>query len=996
MSEAVFEQDHVWTGEQMAAALAGGLAGEDLARFDSHLRSCSVCREQWEQLRQRDQALLAAFEDAQMREGLEDRIIGRLRREPMRRRLIHPAVKYVATGIAATIVVGGFGLIVNSAIERGGLPDLALLAQARRAPAARYSATGAVTGASPATQPAWFWSDGQSVRYGDGHSDWDKSSPAPEQRDKLYESTEAYGLGWRLLGDSSGASVTPAARQPLSVDAIRQPTGGVVISGGTLKVEPELKAKGSELAKTQPMRMEGSNFYGGFQLGTSNRDANTAKESGAFKPSDLRSQGGESGSRSSEKINAVSGAGAVAGQPAPAQPSTPALVPAGASAPAAAVATEPEPARETRAATRKIIRNGQMEFEVDRFDSAFAIVTKVIGEAGGYVSSTDSEKLPNGKVKGTVGVRVTPEKLDTVVLQLRGLGDLKSQKLEAQDVSKQYHDLDSELTADRAMETRLLEIIKTGKGSVKELLEAEKELAVWRGKIEKIVGQMKYYDNLVAMSTLSLTLYERDIKTAAAAIETETIDTGVETSDVEKSRADALKAIEEAKGRVIQSDLKRYDAGQFGATIVAEVAADRSGALLDRMKQLGKVARLDISRKQTDGAAGESTRVERKETRFNISIYNLANVAPRVTTNVNLAAEDAEGTYRSILSRVEKAGGRVVSSNLNREKATQVSGTIALEVPAAESDAMVSELKKLGEVMKLTVTENPDAANVTTAKRGFNVQVASLTSIAPRETAAVSVAAENVAQAREQIVQAASSIGGRVLNTNLNESDRQNVTATVDTEVRREKLADFEKAVAAAGEVQSRSITRSADADNTVDTKVRVQLSLMSAERVAPRLTTSLGVEVRDVESAVAQVQADASGAGGRVVSSNLSKDRDGRTVGRVTVEVPLGQAQAVTDQARKLGTVRMFETSRNQQATEGKLARARLEITFGNAEAIVEPGKGVWASVRQALSTSAAGLLWSLQIVIIGLCFVLPWVALVWGGWRVVGRKKKPTVGGV
>ena len=106
----------------------------------------------------------------------------------------------------------------------------------------------------------------------------------------------------------------------------------------------------------------------------------------------------------------------------------------------------------TTTSVRKIIRNGQMEFEVEKFDSALAIVTKIVSEAGGYVASTNSDKLPNGKVKGTVVVRVPPEKLDTVVMQLRSLGDLKSQKLEAQDISKQYQDLDSELTADRAME----------------------------------------------------------------------------------------------------------------------------------------------------------------------------------------------------------------------------------------------------------------------------------------------------------------------------------------------------------------------------------------------------------------------------------------------------------------------------------------------------------------------------------------------------------------
>src|SRR5205814_3399067 len=143
--------------------------------------------------------------------------------------------------------------------------------------------------------------------------------------------------------------------------------------------------------------------------------------------------------------------------------------PAPAQLPAPAVNAQ-QPATTQPAMGRKIIRNGTMEFEVDRFDSAFAQVSNLVREAGGFIGSTDSEKLPNGKVKGTVTVRIPPDKMDVLVLQFRGIGELKSQKLGADDISKQYTDLESELKAARAMEERLLDIIKTGKGQIKDLL----------------------------------------------------------------------------------------------------------------------------------------------------------------------------------------------------------------------------------------------------------------------------------------------------------------------------------------------------------------------------------------------------------------------------------------------------------------------------------------------------------------------------------------------
>ena len=77
-------------------------------------------------------------------------------------------------------------------------------------------------------------------------------------------------------------------------------------------------------------------------------------------------------------------------------------------------------------------------------------------------------------------VRTPPEHLDRLVVDLRrevgAAGELKGMKISSQDVTKQYTDLESRLRGARAMEQRLLQMIKDGKGEIKQLLEAEKEL----------------------------------------------------------------------------------------------------------------------------------------------------------------------------------------------------------------------------------------------------------------------------------------------------------------------------------------------------------------------------------------------------------------------------------------------------------------------------------------------------------------------------------------
>ncbi len=645
---------------------------------------------------------------------------------------------------------------------------------------------------------------------------------------------------------------------------------------------------------------------------------------------------------------------------------------------------------------RKIIRNGQVEFEVDSFDSTFMQIGKIVVEEGGYVSSTDSEKLSNGKVKGTVTVRVPPDHLDVLILKLRGLGDLKSQKVAAQDITKQYTDLESGLRASRTMEDRLLEIIKTGKGSVKDLVEAEKQLGVYREHIEQVEGELRYYGNLISLSTLNITLYERDIKTPTAAFETEEVQAGIEVEDVEKARNDALKAIDEAKGRVIESNLKKLDAGQLTATIVAELSPEAAGAFTDRLKQLGRVARLEADRKQTtQGGIGAPTgiKMERKATRFNISLYNLANIAPRETVNLTLAAEDVETAYKAILSVMNAddavSMGRIVSSTLNSQKKDQTSGAITLEVKSDKANAVELAIRATGEVLHVAVSENPDSNNVTRAKRGYSISLISIAQVAPRETQTLQVAAKNVPAAYAKLLTALQDPKqpSRILSSQLNEQDRQNVTGQIDVEVPRAAVGAIEAAITGTeSDVYSRNISRANESQNTLDTKVRLSVTLVAADRLPPRETTTIAVEVENVEAMLNNV---VNTPGAKAVERQISKQQNGRIAAHAVIDVPLTSAPAILDSLRNLGTVRVVESSKNPQVPEGPLARARFDVTLGNAAPIVSPEDGVGARLHQGLQTSLNGLTFSLMLIVIGVCLVGPFALVIWGGWKFLRRGK-------
>ena len=646
-------------------------------------------------------------------------------------------------------------------------------------------------------------------------------------------------------------------------------------------------------------------------------------------------------------------------------------------------------------AGRAIIRTGVMEFEVESFDVAFNQIKRLVAETGGYVGAINSEKLVNGKIRGTLTLRVPPERTDELVTKLRPLGELKRQNLAAEEVTKQIFDLQQQLDTAKTMQERLGELSQSKTGEVKDKVAAEREAGQWRQRAEQAQSQLSSLKNQVALATLTVVLNEKGIDVSAAVRESETADMGVETEDVTKARDDATKAIDDAKGRIVESQLKQFDAGQLAAKVVAEVAPERAGEVMDRMKQLGKVARLDVQRQTTtpnNATPAPGSRVERGPTRLTVSFYNLANVSPRVTTNLNVAVDDVEAAYRTVIDRVLAAGGRVISSNMTRQQADQQQGTatVSFELKTADADAVLNDVRGTGEVMRLDSTQNTDTNNVTSAKRGFAVQIVSVASAAPRQVTTRSVAAADVPNAYEAVLAAAHKAKARIIVSKLEQQSGQPTSAWLDFEVRRTDAGTVETALAAAGDAIATNVTVSADASNTLESKVQYKLSLQPADQLSPREATNLGIATTHVEESVASATKAVTDAGGRALDANVSKEASGRTTARLSFDLPLNKSAGVIEQLKSLGTVRVHQTSKNAQVPAGQLARARVDVILADPEGIVEADQGLWASLRRGLATSAAGLLWSVQLVIVGLCLIAPWALALWGGWRLARRIRR------
>jgi hypothetical protein len=657
---------------------------------------------------------------------------------------------------------------------------------------------------------------------------------------------------------------------------------------------------------------------------------------------------------------------------------------------------QPEPA--PAPAKRYIIRSGEIEFEIDSFDAAVAEIQALVAATkGGYIATINSDKLPNGKVKGAVVVRVPPEQLDTLVLGLRRelgkKGELKGQRIGSQDVSKMYTDLESRLKAARTMEERLLRIIKDGKGEIKDLVLAEKELGVWHTKIEEIEGELRYYGNLISMSTLTINLSEKEIRVAASVAESERVQAGIEVEDVEKAMREVLKAVEEAKGRVTRSEMKQHSAGQFNAVLEFEVMPEAAGPVRDRLRQLGTVARFEVDRVQT-AVGGEKLpqdgKLRRGNTKFLVSLYNLVNVTPRETVVLKVNADNVAASYATLRAAVAKANGRVVNADFNEQDRQNISANLTFNVRRDEEAAIQAAVTGAGEVLSRQVSRVAAGETVTDTNVQYRVEL--IANAAARETVTLKFAAVDVAAAYRAIRDALGKAGARVINASLNEQDRQNITGQLDFDVRRTDEGTVLEAMGKAGDVLTRHVARAADSGNVTDKKVLYKVEFIPATAIEPREVVGMAVEVQDVDGALSVLAAQVKEMQGRIVKGpDAAHEPNGRVTAFVSYDVPLSAAPALAEKLRNSGQVRASRTVPNPQAPEGKLATARFNVTLSNADLLLPRDEGVWAQIRNGLSWSVRGLSMSLNVLIVGIVLVVPWLLLLVAVFWLVRRIWRP-----
>ncbi len=161
---------------------------------------------------------------------------------------------------------------------------------------------------------------------------------------------------------------------------------------------------------------------------------------------------------------------------------------------------------------QKIIKNARLAHETKNVEATHKKILQLVSQYKGFVQSDNSGKSYNRVYRNMV-IRVPSEHfLDFIEGIAEGVAYFDQNDISRQDVSEEFVDLEARMKAKKELEKRYLELLKQAK-NVKEMLEIERELSKIREEIEAKQGRIKFLQDRVSMSTVSIEFYKLTAET---------------------------------------------------------------------------------------------------------------------------------------------------------------------------------------------------------------------------------------------------------------------------------------------------------------------------------------------------------------------------------------------------------------------------------------------------------------------------------------------------
>ena len=163
--------------------------------------------------------------------------------------------------------------------------------------------------------------------------------------------------------------------------------------------------------------------------------------------------------------------------------------------------------RETLTASM-IIRTGNASVEVDTLAAGVARVRELARRVGGFVANTSMQAGKEQTKAATLEIRLPSSRFDEAIAGITPLGRVESVNVSAEDVGEEYVDVTARVANAHRLEARLIEVLATRTGKLRDVLDVEREIARVREDIERMEGRLRYLRTRTSESSLTIIVHE--------------------------------------------------------------------------------------------------------------------------------------------------------------------------------------------------------------------------------------------------------------------------------------------------------------------------------------------------------------------------------------------------------------------------------------------------------------------------------------------------------
>lgn len=155
----------------------------------------------------------------------------------------------------------------------------------------------------------------------------------------------------------------------------------------------------------------------------------------------------------------------------------------------------------------KIIKTAYITIEVTDVTGSVETLKNLVTAKGGYLSSSSVSEGYNGRLSGTVVLRIPQAEFENTLAGVKAIGTVKSVSTQGEDVTEEYVDIQAQKTSYQNQLAQYNEIMKKAV-KVSDVIEIQQQIDRVQTELNRLEGRLKYLNSRIDMSTITVTLQE--------------------------------------------------------------------------------------------------------------------------------------------------------------------------------------------------------------------------------------------------------------------------------------------------------------------------------------------------------------------------------------------------------------------------------------------------------------------------------------------------------